>query len=130
MNRLCWKSRTYIINKTYKIDFVSYCFSSSKCEKEVMCVQEGCCGPGQNSALRKAIQGKSTLLDFTDNTLFLCQDCYTEGHLRGSVVEHLPLAQVIIPVSSDRVLQQAPHRESVSPSACVSASLSVSLMNK
>ena len=53
-----------------------------------------------------------------------------EGHLGGSVVEHLPLAQVMIPRSWDRVLHQAAYREPASPSACVSASLSVSLMNK
>ena len=32
--------------------------------------------------------------------------------------------------SGDRVLHQAPCKEPTSPSACVSASLSVSLMNK
>ena len=53
-----------------------------------------------------------------------------EGHLGGSVVEHLPLAQVVNPGSWDRVLHQASHREPVSPPACVSASLSMSLMNK
>ena len=52
------------------------------------------------------------------------------GHLGGSVVEHLPLAQVMIPGSSDRVLHQVPRREPASPSACVSASLCVSLMKK
>ena len=51
-------------------------------------------------------------------------------HLDGSVVEHLPLAQVVIPGSWDEVPHQAPHREPASPSACVSASLSLSLMNK
>ena len=40
----------------------------------------------------------------------------------GSVVECLPLAQVVIPGSWDRVSHQAPCRSS--------ASLSVSLMNK
>ena len=42
------------------------------------------------------------------------------------MVEHLPLAQGVIPGSRNRILQQVPHREPVSPSACVSASL----MNK
>ena len=46
------------------------------------------------------------------------------------MVEHLPLAQVVIPGSWDQVLHQAPYREPASPSAYVSASLSVSLMNK
>ena len=49
-----------------------------------------------------------------------------EGHLRGSEVEHLPLVQVVIPGSWDRVLHRAP----ASPSMCVSASLCVSLVNK
>ena len=53
-----------------------------------------------------------------------------EGHLGDSVVEHLPLAQVMILGSWDRVPHLAPQEEPASPSACVSASLSVSLMNK
>ena len=52
------------------------------------------------------------------------------GHLGGSVVEHPPLAQVMIPGSWDQVLHQAPCREPASHSAYVSASFSVSLMNK
>ena len=48
----------------------------------------------------------------------------------GSVVEHLPLAQVVILESWDQVPHQAPFREPASPSACVSASLCASLMNK
>ena len=48
----------------------------------------------------------------------------------GSVVEHLPLAQGMIPVSWDPVPHEAPHREPASPSTYVSASLSVSLINK
>ena len=38
------------------------------------------------------------------------------GHLGGSVIERLPLAQVVIPGSWDQVLHQAPHRELASPS--------------
>ena len=49
-------------------------------------------------------------------------------HLGGSVVECLPLAQVVILGSWDWVLHRAPCREPTSPSAYVSASLS--LMNK
>ena len=49
------------------------------------------------------------------------------GCLRGSVVEHLPLAQVVIPGSWDQVSHQASLGELASPSAYVSASLSVSL---
>ena len=47
------------------------------------------------------------------------------GCLGGSVVEHLPLAQAVIPGSWDQVLHRAPYREPFSPSACVSASLCV-----
>ena len=53
-----------------------------------------------------------------------------ERHLGGSVVECLPLAQGMIPGSWDGVPHQAPCMEPASPSAYVSASLSVSLMNK
>ena len=48
------------------------------------------------------------------------------GSLGGSVVECLPLVQVMIPGSWDQVPHRAPHREPASPSASVSASLSVS----
>ena len=47
-------------------------------------------------------------------------------HLGGWVIEHLPLALE----SQDRVPHRAPCKEPASPSACVSASLSGSLMNK
>ena len=47
------------------------------------------------------------------------------GCLDGSVVEHLPLGQVVILGSWDQVL-----REPASPSAYVFAYLCVSLMNK
>ena len=52
------------------------------------------------------------------------------GHLGGSVVEHLPLSPVMILGSRDGVPHRAPCREPASPSACVSAFLCVSLMNK
>ena len=48
------------------------------------------------------------------------------GHLGGSVSESLPLAQVMIPGSWDRVQHRAPCGEPASPSAGVSASLCVS----
>ena len=51
------------------------------------------------------------------------------GWLDGSVVEHLPSAQVMTPGSRERVPHQPSCREPVYPSACVSASFSVSLMN-
>ena len=52
------------------------------------------------------------------------------GHLGGSVVERLPWAQGVTPGSWDQVPRRAPCMEPPSPSACVSASLSLSLMNK
>ena len=52
-------------------------------------------------------------------------DCL--GTPGGSVVEHLPLSQVMIPGSRDLVPHQAPCEESASPSACVFASLSLCL---
>ena len=58
------------------------------------------------------------------------------GCLHGSAVEHLPLAQGVIPESWDQVPHQAPCMGPATPSACVSAclslslSLSLSLMNK
>ena len=53
-----------------------------------------------------------------------------QGCLGGSAFEHLPSAQVMILESWDQGPHRAPHRESASPSACVSASLCVSLMTK
>ena len=53
-----------------------------------------------------------------------------KGHLGGSVVEHLPLAQGMMLKSWDAVPLPAPLREPASPSAYVSASLCVSPMNK
>ena len=52
--------------------------------------------------------------------------CVAFGHLGGSVVEHLPLAQGVTLGSWDRVLHRAPRRDPASPSAYVS----VSLMNE
>ena len=59
------------------------------------------------------------------NTIFYLKKKDT-GHLGGSAVEHLPLAQGVIPGSWDRVPHRAPRGEPASPSAYVS----VSLMNK
>ena len=42
-----------------------------------------------------------------------------QGHLGGSVVEHLPLAQVMIPGFWDQVPDRAPCMEPASPSACL-----------
>ena len=55
---------------------------------------------------------------------------FFQRSLGGSVVEHLPSSQSVIPGSWDQVLHQAPCMEPASPSACVSAPLSVSLINK
>ena len=49
------------------------------------------------------------------------------GRLGGAAVERLPLAQGVILESWDRVPHQAPCMGPASPSAYVSASLSVSL---
>ena len=48
------------------------------------------------------------------------------GHLGGSAVERLTLAQVVIPGSWDQVPYWSPRMEPASPSACVSASLCLS----
>ena len=48
------------------------------------------------------------------------------GALGGSVVQHLPLPQVVILEYWDRVLHQAPCRKPASSSPCVSTSLCVS----
>ena len=49
--------------------------------------------------------------------------CPYLGRLGGSGVERLPLAQVMIPGSWDRVPHRGPRREPASPSACVSGPL-------
>ena len=46
------------------------------------------------------------------------------------MIEHLPPAHAVVPGSWDGVGHQAPSREPASPSAYVSASLSMSLMNE
>ena len=53
--------------------------------------------------------------------------CSMRGRLGGSAVEHLPSAQGVILGSRDRVPHRAPCMGPASPSACVSASLSVCL---
>ena len=52
------------------------------------------------------------------------------GRLGGLAIERLPLAQVVIPGSWDQVPHRSPLQGAASPSAYVSASVSVSLMNK
>ena len=53
-----------------------------------------------------------------------------KGHLGGSAVEHLPLAQGVIPGYRDQVLHQASCMKPASPSACVSASLSLCVFHE
>ena len=50
-----------------------------------------------------------------------------EGSLGGAAIWRLPLAQGVILETRDRVPRQAPCMEPASPSAYVSASLSLSL---
>ena len=50
--------------------------------------------------------------------------------LGGSVVEHLPLSQGMIPEFQDQIPHLAACLEPASPSAYVSAYLSLCLMNK
>ena len=52
------------------------------------------------------------------------------GRVDGSGVESLLCAQGVIPGSWDQVPHWVPHKDPASPSACVSAILSVFLMNK
>ena len=53
-----------------------------------------------------------------------------QGFLGGSAVKGLPSAQGVILESWDRIPCRALYVKPASPSACVSASLSLSLMNK
>ena len=59
--------------------------------------------------------------------LELCKECDSWGSLGGLVVWRLPLAQGAILGSRDGVPRRAPGMEPASPSAYVSASLSLSL---
>ena len=52
------------------------------------------------------------------------------GCLGGSVIERLPLAQVVILETRDRVPHRAPCMEPASPSACVSLPLSVCVFHE
>ena len=52
---------------------------------------------------------------------------YFRGSLGGAAVWRLPLAQGAILETRDQVPRPAPSMEPASPSACVSASLSLSL---
>ena len=61
-----------------------------------------------------------------DETYMFSLKGQTTERLGGSVVEHLPSAEGVIPGSWDRVPHRAPCREPASPSAYVSASLCAS----
>ena len=61
--------------------------------------------------------------------LCLIKSC-TQGCLGSLAVKRLPLAQVMILESQDLVPHQAPCMEPASSTACISAALSLSLMNK
>ena len=91
--------------------------------------EKKCLGPGQlsNSGF-SGFQG-SRGPDVLSAALGSMKYLYIGTHYL-LVVEPLPLAQFVIPRSWDQVPQQASHREPASPSAYVSASLSVTLMNK
>ena len=74
--------------------------------------------------------GKLLKLDGKQNEIKLNRKSEIQGCVGGSVVERLPSAQGVILGSWDQVPHWAPLKESSAPSAYVSASLSVSLMNK
>ena len=61
-----------------------------------------------------------------DNSVNYLVKLHCLGQLGGSVVEHLLLAQVVIPGSWNRVPHRAPCREPASPSAYFSASVCLS----
>ena len=69
---------------------------------------------------------RNTLFSWYRISINLTLEDLMIGHQGGSVVVHLPLAQIMIPGSWDQVLHQAPYREPASPSVYVSASLCVS----
>ena len=70
------------------------------------------------------LEGQVIILQ-TTHVHKLQKEDYNEGPLGGSAVEPLPLAQGMIQRSWDRVPHRAPCGEPPSPSAFVSASLSV-----
>ena len=79
--------------------------------------------------LSLCLQHKSNFQKYVVECKILAKDIWPElqnkimeGHLGGSVVERLPLAQVVILGSWDRVPHRAPRRERASSSACVSVS--------
>ena len=95
--------------------------------------------PGQRGALAAVGRGAGSqglkLAAFTEATVGSCRGNMDEtrrdwGRLGGSAVEDRPSAQGMILGSRDRVPHRAPCREPASPSACVSASMCGSLVNK
>ena len=73
--------------------------------------------------------GNLTLKEFTEHIICV-RILKFSGSLGGSVVEHVPLSQVMILGPRDWVPHQAPFIGPASPSACVSASLCLSWTNK
>ena len=80
-----------------------------------------------------SLEQKSLILTWSNESIFSFwfellkfYRVFLLGHLSGSVVEHLPSTQVVIPRVWDGVPRRAPCREPASPSASVSASFSVS----
>ena len=86
--------------------------------------REWCFLYNHNSLLRP---GYSSWLCFDYDSVYLLLEISFLGHLGGSVVKCLSLAQVVVPGSRDQVLHWGPCMEPASPSAYVSATLSVCL---
>ena len=77
-----------------------------------------------------APESNSWLLYCQSRTLSVMLEIQFLGGIWVAQGLSLPWTQVMTPGSWDRVLYQAPHGKPASPSACVYASLSASLMNK
>ena len=67
------------------------------------------------------MKGITILAVFSVGLKYFQLESWGKGCLGGSVLERLPLAQVVVPGSWDGVLHRAPHREPAS--VFVSASL-------
>ena len=72
-------------------------------------------------------KNRQKYLEKEEQTLTFPIEKHSTGHLGSSVVEDLPLAQVVIPGSWVGVQHRVSRREPAFPSAYVSASLSLSL---
>ena len=83
----------------------------------------------ENRLNSRSSDGDSALALSIDSGLYI-RISLVLGHLDGSVVKCLPLAQDVILESWDPVPYWAHCMKPAPPSACISASLFVSLMNK